>query len=216
VESESTAPPGWHPDPVDPTALRWWDGTQWTDYRSPGPGYAPPSESPHGQHPQDQYPHGQHPQDQYPQGQHPSSPSPQTLYPAPPDDSASNGQPGQPHPDPQSPAQYPYGQSGGYGRPRGHRGMGGGFGGPGIGLGMGRGGRRGVPRGANSFSWTAIGFAVVYVALAVTTGFVLLGIVPIMSSVRAVQRKEKLAPLAVAAAIVAVGSAIYILAHGHR
>lgn len=24
-------PPAWHPDPEDPTMLRWWDGRQWTD-----------------------------------------------------------------------------------------------------------------------------------------------------------------------------------------
>jgi hypothetical protein len=23
-------PPGWHPDPVDPDLIRYWDGTQWT------------------------------------------------------------------------------------------------------------------------------------------------------------------------------------------
>jgi len=25
-------PPGWHPDPWEPTSLRWWDGHQWTGY----------------------------------------------------------------------------------------------------------------------------------------------------------------------------------------
>jgi hypothetical protein len=28
-------PPGWHDDPHDPTSLRYWDGTQWTDQRAP-------------------------------------------------------------------------------------------------------------------------------------------------------------------------------------
>lgn len=26
------APPGWHPDPHDPSRLRYWDGQQWTDH----------------------------------------------------------------------------------------------------------------------------------------------------------------------------------------
>jgi hypothetical protein len=29
-------PPGWHPDPSDPTRLRWWDGTRWTGYDADG------------------------------------------------------------------------------------------------------------------------------------------------------------------------------------
>jgi hypothetical protein len=70
-------------------------------------------------------------------------------------------------------------------------------------------------RGANSFSWTAIGFAAAYVVLALTTGFVLLGIVPVMSSVRAYQRRERLAPAAMVAAAVTVATAVYFLT-GHR
>ena len=29
-----TSPAGWHPDPKDPTLLRYWDGTQWTEQRA--------------------------------------------------------------------------------------------------------------------------------------------------------------------------------------
>jgi hypothetical protein len=35
-------PPGWHDDPNDPSSLRYWDGTAWTDHRAPKPA-APPS-----------------------------------------------------------------------------------------------------------------------------------------------------------------------------
>ncbi|EKT76961.1 hypothetical protein WSS_A40035 [Rhodococcus opacus M213] len=30
-----TPPPGWHPDPVDPNIVRYWDGTQWTGDTQP-------------------------------------------------------------------------------------------------------------------------------------------------------------------------------------
>jgi hypothetical protein len=56
----------------------------------------------------------------------------------------------------------------------------------------------------NSLSLTAIGVVVLYVLLAVTTHFVLIGILPVLMSVRAIKAKETLAPAAVAAAIIAV------------
>ncbi|MBJ7470099.1 MAG: DUF4870 domain-containing protein [Solirubrobacteraceae bacterium] len=28
-------PPNWYPDPQNPSAQRWWDGSQWTDYERP-------------------------------------------------------------------------------------------------------------------------------------------------------------------------------------
>jgi hypothetical protein len=93
--------------------------------------------------------------------------------------------------------QYPSGP--GYGRRRG-----------------GFGGRYARPRGPNSFSLTAIGFSVVYVVLAFATGFVLLGIVPVISAVRAFQRGEKLAPLAAIAAAVVVAVSVYLLGFHHH
>jgi hypothetical protein len=56
----------------------------------------------------------------------------------------------------------------------------------------------------NSLSLTAIGVVVLYVLLAMTTHFVLIGILPVLMSVRAIKAKETLAPAAVAAAIIAV------------
>lgn len=74
---------------------------------------------------------------------------------------------------------------------------------------------RGRIRGPNSFSWTAIGFSAAYLVIAATTSFVLLGIVPVMSTIRAFQRGEKMAPFAAIAAVVTVGSAVYILTGHH-
>lgn len=34
--SDTGVPPGWHPDPADPTgSVRWWDGNQWTEMTQP-------------------------------------------------------------------------------------------------------------------------------------------------------------------------------------
>jgi hypothetical protein len=63
----------------------------------------------------------------------------------------------------------------------------------------------------NSLSLIAIGVVVIYVLLAVSTHVVLLGIFPVLMSVRATRRREALAPVAVVAALVAVGVAIITL-----
>lgn len=64
----------------------------------------------------------------------------------------------------------------------------------------------------NRHSLTAIGVVALYVLLAATTHFVLIGIVPVMLSVRAIRAKETLAPAAVAAAVIAVVVAFAALA----
>jgi hypothetical protein len=63
----------------------------------------------------------------------------------------------------------------------------------------------------NSLSLIAIGVVVIYILLAVSTHVVLLGIFPVLMSVRATKRREALAPVAVVAALVAVGVAIITL-----
>ena len=40
--SETTAGPGWFPDPGDPQLLRYWDGSTWTEHTSPMPAAATP------------------------------------------------------------------------------------------------------------------------------------------------------------------------------
>ena len=70
--------------------------------------------------------------------------------------------------------------------------------------------------GDNHYSWIGIAFAAVYITLALATGFVLLGIVPAFSAARAMRRGERLAPLAVVAAVLTIGSAIFILVHRHH
>jgi hypothetical protein len=66
---------------------------------------------------------------------------------------------------------------------------------------------------ANRKSLTAIAVAGAYIALAASTGIVLLGIVPATLSLRALGRGEKLAPLAVGAAGLAIFVAVSALSH---
>lgn len=42
VPPPPSPPPGWHDDPNDPTSVRYWDGTAWTDQRAPRPNVGPP------------------------------------------------------------------------------------------------------------------------------------------------------------------------------
>jgi hypothetical protein len=60
----------------------------------------------------------------------------------------------------------------------------------------------------NQRSLTAIGFAALYVVVAVATHVVFFGIIPAMAAVRAFQRKEPLAPVAAVAAGLAVVIAV--------
>jgi len=66
---------------------------------------------------------------------------------------------------------------------------------------------------SNSTSFTAIAVVALYLVIAASTGIVLLGVLPVMLSVRAFQRGEKLAPVALAGAAIAVLVALSGLAH---
>jgi Protein of unknown function (DUF2510) len=102
----------------------------------------------------------------------------------------------------------------GYNQPygQGRRGMGYGMGGMGMGRGYGRFGMR----GPNSLSWTAIIFGGIYLVIALATGFAIIGIVPVLYTFRAFQRREKLAPLAAVISAIVVIIAVVSLTHGHH
>ena len=166
--SATTAPPGWHPDPSNPTdAFRWWDGTAWTAHTQQAPATAP-------------------------------APAP---APAP---AQSNGNPNAPIPAHAQTYGNPYGtatipaQSYGtaYGTPPApsHSVYPAGFGGP-ANVSFAR---------QNTHSFTAIGVAALYIAIAMTSHVVLIGVIPIMMSIRAFNSRERLAPVALLAAIIAV------------
>ena len=61
---------------------------------------------------------------------------------------------------------------------------------------------------ANPSSFAAIGVSIAYLLIAMFTGFIMLGIVPAIFSAKAASNREKLAPLAILAAVVAVGFAL--------
>jgi hypothetical protein len=43
VQPPTTAPPGWYPDPSGAHAVRWWDGTAWTDHAASPPSSPSPA-----------------------------------------------------------------------------------------------------------------------------------------------------------------------------
>jgi len=47
-QSSNNPPPGWHPDPADPSQLRWWDGSAWTNDTHPLPQDSKPQSDNHG------------------------------------------------------------------------------------------------------------------------------------------------------------------------
>lgn len=181
----NAAPAGWHPDPQDPGRnLRWWDGNRWTEHvhalaAGPGAGGAADEVGPAGAGAalSGYPPHGS------------VYPPAGSVYPP----AAGSGYP---------PA------AGGFGAgpyPGGNSGAGGGYGG-GYGNGYGGGGPAPQPTmaRANQASLTAIGITVLYILLAATTRVYMLGIFPLMTAIRAAGRKEKLAPVAIIAAVVAI------------
>jgi hypothetical protein len=65
----------------------------------------------------------------------------------------------------------------------------------------------------NRLTFTAIAVVAVYVLIAMTTRVAMLGIFPVLLSIRAFRRGEQLAPLALGAALLAVAIAVAGLSH---
>lgn len=192
---------GWYPDPQTGTGnLRWWDGSQWTKHTAPAfdpqGGTATTGSGPVPGYGGDRVQGG------------PSQGGPaQGGWGGP----AQGGRGGQGPYDPGGDARWgPMGgggwgpMGGGWGGRRGPMSPGPGSGGPGIG---------GTFAQRNSLSLVAIGVAALYVVVAVTSRFVFFGILPILMSIRAVRRREALAPFAVAAAVITLVIAIVVGSH---
>jgi hypothetical protein len=181
----SVAPPGWHPDPSNPTgAFRWWDGTAWTTHTQQAPAAAPapvygsaatygseyavsvPAASPYGSAPA-------------------ASPYAPLAAPVASPYAASGAVPTQAYGNPygSAPATPPGGTyyPAGFGRP--------------ANVSFAK---------QNTHSLTAMGVAAAYILIAMSAHIVFIGIIPIMLSVRAFNSRERLAPFALIAAIIAV------------
>jgi len=65
----------------------------------------------------------------------------------------------------------------------------------------------------NRLTVTAVAIVAAYILIALTTRFVLLGILPLMLSYRAFRRGEVLAPLALVAAVAAVVVSVSAIHH---
>jgi len=164
--TQPAVPPGWHRDPYDPNgAVRWWDGSQWTQHTSAveqAPARLPPF-----------YGGGA-------TGVAPSSDySAPTMYPTPnggaPVASPWVSQPPsgwQPPPQPSHPEASDTSRAGFVSR--------------------------------NRDSVIALALVAVYIFIASTSHVALLGIAPLLASIRALTRREPLAILALLAAIAAI------------
>jgi hypothetical protein len=213
--SAGGTPAGWYPDPGAPSGLRWWDGQQWTEHTHAAtpPAATPPAAAP--------------PAAQPVVASDPGFGATQPGYGAQPGYGTQPGygaQPGygtqpevgvQPGYGPTTPppgsdeAWGPAGRAGGWGQAP--------AGGPPnatpwTGAGPGGGVRRGLWAG-NRLSLIAGIVCVVYLLIAILTHFVLIGVAPLLLSVRALRARERLAPFALGASIVVIVVSIATFSH---
>jgi Protein of unknown function (DUF2510) len=85
----------------------------------------------------------------------------------------------------------------------------------GWGRGRGRGGYGYGRSGGNRLSTTAICVEALYLVLAATTGFLLIGILPLFLSIRAISAREKFGPVALAVTIVGFVASFALSGHHH-
>ena len=153
----STVPAGWHPDPSNPGALRWWDGAAWTHHTQPVPQAATPAVA-------------AVPTNQFGTPLVAQAPAPAwygTQAPAAPGYNAYAAV------GPAQPLSFTT---------------------------------------RNRFSLIAAGVVALYVVVAFALHVVFFGILPVGLAIRALGRKEPLAPVAIAAAVIAILVAILALA----
>ncbi|MEH3053265.1 MAG: DUF2510 domain-containing protein [Patulibacter minatonensis] len=180
---------GWFPDPHAPNFLRWWDGAQWTQHVHPAAPAAGAAHQGAALRPAQPFAHGAA-----------SSPASHTGAPQ-------HGQSGI-----FSPGLVAGQAHGAHGRPTmsgAAAAVGSGVGASGVDAVGARlsGGDESIFR-ANPKSFLAVIVSAIYLLLAITSGIVLIGIVPAFAAFHAVERREKLAPIAVLAAVLAVGFAL--------
>jgi hypothetical protein len=71
-----------------------------------------------------------------------------------------------------------------------------------------------APRRDNHYAYVTLGFAALYIVLAVMTHVVLIGVVPVLMAVRSLRARESLAPIAMGVAVIAVVVSVVTLS-GH-
>jgi Protein of unknown function (DUF2510) len=71
------------------------------------------------------------------------------------------------------------------------------------------------PRPANQYALITLGVVALYLVVALSTGIVFIGVLPVLMSIRSLRHREPLAPVAIGAAIVSVVVAVAVLTHHH-